>query len=420
MGSVEKWRDLVLTEIEKRQNDFINLCCKVVQIPSENPPGPTTELANFLNSFLNKRGLSSRMYEPKKDNPNIVSVIHGGGSEKNLILNGHLDTFPVGDPESWSFPPFAGEVRDGKILGRGVADMKGGFCALVAGFTLVKELGIPLKGDLTLTLVSDEETGGRWGAGWLVSNVPEVMGSAVLDAEPTSTEAVSLGGKGICRFRFRAMGQGGHGSYGSEDNCILRMCRFLTRVTELHALHVEPPEELKRVIEDSKIYIEKLQQGKGKGWIADSTVVNIGTIHGGLKRNLIPDLCEAEVDIRYSVGISPEEIEAKVQKILSESQLQKIEFEHFPTPGSFAPPDSEIVQLTRENVKRIVGQEPMVIISPGQQDTRYWHYKKIPGLNFGPRSYNMGAHDESILIKDYLDTIKVHTCTILDYLGLGE
>jgi succinyl-diaminopimelate desuccinylase len=416
--SIEGLKREVTAQIDKRQSEFIDLCCKIVQIPSENPPGSTIELAIFLKSFLSEKGLMPKIYEPKKDNPNIVSTIYGNKNHKNLILNGHLDTFPSGNPELWSFPPFSGVVKNGKILGRGAADMKGGLSALVIGFILIKELGIRLKGNLTLTLVSDEETGGEWGSGWLLSNVPETTGSAVLDAEPTSTEVISLGGKGICRFRFKAKGKGGHGAYGSEDNAILKMCNFLTHVMKLHGMHVEPPEELKKVIADSKTYIEKLQEGKG--WIADSIVVNVGTVQGGLKRNLIPDLCEAEVDIRHSVGILPREIKSKIEDILSQSNLREIKFELFSTPPSFTSPNEEVVRLTGENVKKIVGKEPILIISPGQQDTRYWHYRNIPGINFGPRSYNMGGFDEYILVKDYLNTIKVHTCTILDYLGVGR
>jgi succinyl-diaminopimelate desuccinylase len=189
---------------------------------------------------------------------------------------------------------------------------------------------------------------------------------------------------------------------------------------EIDGFHVNSPEELRKVIADSKIYIETLQQGKGKGEIADRLVVNVGTIKGGLKRNLIPDFCDAEVDIRHPAGISPSEIKGKVENIFSETDGGNIDFELFSTPASFAMPDDEVVSLTRNNVKKIVGKDPMLVISPGQQDTRYWHYRKIPGLNFGPRSYNMGAPDEYILVKDYLDTIRVHTCTVLDYLSVGE
>ena len=82
---------------------------------------------------------------------------------RNLVLNGHLDQFPAGDPEAWSFDPYSGECRDGRILGRGVGDMKAGSVASLLSLVLLHELDVPIRGQLTLTLVGDEETGGAWG-----------------------------------------------------------------------------------------------------------------------------------------------------------------------------------------------------------------------------------------------------------------
>lgn len=408
----------MVEEIERREGDYLDLCSRLIQIPSDNPPGTTTDIARFIASFLQDKSVTTTIHEPKKGNPNIVAALSGRQAEggRSLILNGHLDTFPAGDPSLWRAGPYSGEIKNGQIFGRGAADMKGGVAALLGVFTLFHEMAVPLVNPLVLTLVSDEETGGRWGTKWLLENVPETRGDAVLSAEPSSTATIHLGGKGICRFHFTCSGRSEHSAYGSGDNAILKMSQLISELMTLDGLRVSPPAELKDVIEESRRYIEGLPEGKGKSGSIDRLVVNVGTIKGGLKRNLVAPLCQAEVDIRIPLGISADEVERKVRNMVDKFGVDGCTFDLFSTEPSCTPPEAQIVQLMRKNAKSQIGVEPKSAINPGQYDTRYWHSRGIPAIAYGPRRHNIGAPDEYITVKDLMDVIKVYACTIIDFL----
>src|SRR5881628_1512838 len=156
----------LLDEIRRRRQELYELAASLVRIPSENPPGDTTEIASFIKRYLEERGLAPRVYEPKSGLPNIVATL--GAGRPNLVLSGHLDEFPAG--EGWTVPPFAGLLSDGKIVGRGAGDMKAGLAVALFVVTLLREHAVDLRGRLTLAFASDEETGGRWGTEWLLAN----------------------------------------------------------------------------------------------------------------------------------------------------------------------------------------------------------------------------------------------------------
>ncbi|MFO7275280.1 MAG: M20/M25/M40 family metallo-hydrolase [Bacillota bacterium] len=153
-------------EVDRRRDHFVDILAETIRRPSDNPPGDTTQVAEYLRSVLAGAGLSVEVLAPQPHMPNLVSRYVGAAEGRHLILNGHLDQFPVEDPSAWSVAPYGGEVRDGRIYGRGASDMKGGTVALAAAMILLAELRVPLKGRVTGTFVSDEETGGRWGTAW--------------------------------------------------------------------------------------------------------------------------------------------------------------------------------------------------------------------------------------------------------------
>ena len=111
------------------------------------------------------------------------------------MLNSHLDTFPIGEAR-WSHPPLGADLEDGRIYGRGACDMKAGVAALVLAFVSPAEFRDTWNGEVVLTLVGDEETGGWWGAQYLLANVEEAMGDAMLNADTGSPRVVRVGEKG--------------------------------------------------------------------------------------------------------------------------------------------------------------------------------------------------------------------------------
>src|SRR4030095_11702780 len=132
-------RDEILSRIEERQDEWLGPLSDPVRRPSENPPGDTRAAAECLIEYLKGKGHPHEVVEPKPGMVNVVAATDRG-SGRSVILNGHLDTFPVGDRSGWERDPFSGAVVDGKVFGRGVADMKAGTAACLIAFWLLSEL----------------------------------------------------------------------------------------------------------------------------------------------------------------------------------------------------------------------------------------------------------------------------------------
>ena len=194
--TTEGLKQRLFAEIDRRLPEFQGVLRDVVAIPTDNPPGDTSACVAYLTRYLKSKGLPADVYEPQPTVQSLVSYMEGRQAGRNLVLNGHLDQFPAGDPEAWSFDPYSGECRDGRILGRGVGDMKAGSVASLLSLVLLHELDVPIRGQLTLTLVGDEETGGFWGSDWLLEHVPMTRGDACLNSEPTRMDQVLIGHKG--------------------------------------------------------------------------------------------------------------------------------------------------------------------------------------------------------------------------------
>jgi succinyl-diaminopimelate desuccinylase len=179
------------------QGDIVRLVQEMVRIPSENPPGDTTKIMDYVTQYLDVRGEDYEILAPQSTMPNLIASFDCGEPGKHLVLNGHLDVFPAGPASSWSDEPFSGNVQGSKLFGRGVADMKVGTAASILTYIYLSELRQHLRGRLTLTAVSDEETFGPWGARFLVEHRPDVLGDCVLNGEPSTPSSVRFGEKGI-------------------------------------------------------------------------------------------------------------------------------------------------------------------------------------------------------------------------------
>src|SRR5437016_9826678 len=163
------------TWIDDDRDTIIEFLCEFVRAKSPNPPGDTTLAAAHVASFLEahqrsprlrrRRGASLtaplpfRVIAPQPSMPNIVGSFAGATPGHHLVLNGHMDVFPVDEQhEHWTHGPWSGAIADGKIYGRGVADMKAGMSASVFTYYYLYRVRDHLKGRLTLTAVSDETT----------------------------------------------------------------------------------------------------------------------------------------------------------------------------------------------------------------------------------------------------------------------
>ena len=313
-------RDL-LTRCEAGRDRWLALVSELVRRPSENPPGDVQAVTGWLAEWLTARGLAPRVIAPRPQEGlvNLVVTVDGQGPGRHVILNGHTDTFPVGDRRLWSTDPFSGRVADGKIHGRGVADMKGGLAASAAAFVLLAERREAWRGRLTLAVVCDEETMGPWGANWLVDQEPRLRGDAVIIGEPSAPTVIRFGERGFVWLRIVTEGRSSHAAYPHHGwNAIAAMTEILAALRGLETRAWAVPEDFLRTVDTGRALTDDLL-GAGATDVLSSVNVNLGTIRGGTKINLTADRCEAEVDIRLPPGVPGALVLQQVGRIVRSS-----------------------------------------------------------------------------------------------------
>jgi len=405
------------TEIDRRRDELTRLCADGLRVPAENPTGDTRAIAEHYERVLGKAGLRADRVEPRPTTVSLVATLPGREARPRFTFNGHLDHFPADDHALWSFPPYGGEIREGKILGRGVSDMRGGLTASLFACLLLHEHRVPLRGQLNLMMVGDEETGGAWGTGWLLEQRPALAGEACMIGEPESPEGLRVGEKGKAQFRLVAEDASRHGGLGTGDDVVIEVAAALQEARHLVEMPDNPPADLLPVLETMTRYW-RTEHDRGRQWLYRRPSMAAGLIRGGIKVNVVPRRCEVEVDCRIPFGITPDDIRREVEGRLARAGLRRVRFESMPPVfnASYTSPDAPLVRLARANAAAATGHEPALTVTFAATDARYFRPRGVPTVIFGPRPNNMAAPDEFITVDDLVAVAKVHLATALDVL----
>jgi succinyl-diaminopimelate desuccinylase len=403
-------------EVEAQRAFLIETTQKLVAVASPNPPGDVSAVADMATSLLQEvEGVRIARYETAPGIINLVAMIHGAGPGRRLIFNGHLDTFPVGEGQ-WTMPPLGGTLKGGRIYGRGVSDMKAGIAATLTAVRILSRLRDRWRGELVVTLAGDEENMGSLGSRWLLENVPEAKGDAMLCGDVGSPMVVRFGEKGLCWVELEAGGHPAHGAHVHKGkNAIDRLRRALDGLKRLESLSVEAPAAVTSAIAAAKSVSESLS-GEGEAETLQRVTVNIGTIEGGISPNLVPAQARAAADIRLPVGVSLEAIEEALHRELDrcEGVTWRIIRAY---PPSFTPPEHEIVRRTVEAATSVFGKAPVANMRVGASDARIYRMFGVPSVVFGCTPFNMGAPDEYILVDELIAVAKVHTLAAFGFLS---
>jgi succinyl-diaminopimelate desuccinylase len=411
-------RETLVRWIEEERERIISFLQAFIRCKSPNPPGDTTEAARHITEFLRREGLEFRVIAPQPTMPNLVAAFDGAQGGKHLVLNGHIDVFPVGDGSGWTRDPWGAEIVDGKIYGRGACDMKAGTTSSIFTYVFLHRMRDRLKGRLTLTAVSDEETFGPWGARYLVQHHPEVLGDCVLNGEPGSPYTVRFGEKGPLWLEFKIRTRGAHGAYTHASESATKLAQRLIGDLEL-LTEIKPTisDNIARSLEAARESVDKAM-GKGAADIVSKVTLNIGVIEGGLKVNMVPFACRFEADIRLPLGVTRERVMAVVGKVLAnypQASVTEINF----NPPSYCAPDGAMVGIIQTNVEALRGFRPTPIVSLGGTDARLWRYRDIPAYVYGPFPYGMGSADEHVGVEEFLHIVRAHALSAYDYLMAG-
>jgi len=407
--------------IEADRDRLVRFFQEFARIDTSNPPGDTRAGARFIETFLRAEGLPHRVVGPQVSMPNLVATRRFARPGRHLVLNGHIDVFPVGDRARWTRDPLSGDLADGRVHGRGTVDMKCGTTASIFTYAYLSPLAEALNGALTLTLVSDEETGGRWGAGYLIEHAKdEVLGDCVLNGEPSSLATVRFGEKAVMWMAFSIRTPGGHSAYPHVSRSANKIAAALVRDLEsLEAIAPDAPEPVRRALGRPEAR-EAIERGLGAGAadILQKVTVNIGVLRGGIKVNMLPAECEVEADARLPVGVDREAVRRAVDRIAARyPEVTWREGPNQPTNATWSDPEHEMVGLIQDNVDARLGFRPPAIVSLGGTDCRFWRAAGVPAYVYGCSPAGMGAPDESVAVDEFLHVVRTHALSAFDYLS---
>jgi succinyl-diaminopimelate desuccinylase len=249
----------------------VGLAQKLIQFPSLNPPGEEKACIEYLANLLSEGGLDVATFEFAPGRPSLIAKITGQGQEKPLCFTGHVDVVPLGT-EAWSTAPFGGDIRDGKLFGRGATDMKAGVAAFVAATLAEAENGARFQRGVTLIITAGEETGCQ-GAFHLARLGVLGTSALLIVAEPSSNLPI-IAHKGSMRLSVSARGRTAHSSMPElGDNAIYKVVEWIRRLNALQfAVPAHP--------------------------LVGATTASVTTIFGGQNINSVPDSAGFTVDFR--------------------------------------------------------------------------------------------------------------------------
>ena len=412
-------RQEIWNQIEEHREDLLKLCSQMIQIPSVNPPGDVSGIVRFITNYLEEKHIAYEIVGAREDRPNILAHFGKKGG-KTVVFNGHCDVVPVGDEAKWDFPPFSGEIKEGLMLGRGTSDMKCGLGASIFAVAMMADAGVELSGDVLLTIVPDEETGGAYGTKWLFEN-GYVKGDWGIVAEPTGMDNIEVGQKGTMGMNLYAEGTTAHGSLSPYvgENAIDKLMRLLPQMYQLRELHGTYEGEVAEVMEVSRKKAKSVQKAEGVENIMDHVTVNIGTIQGGVKRNVVADSAMAELDVRVPIGVNHEDVIKKVDEIIEKSGITGVHATYDnPRGGNLVSVKDPIVKTASECIKELLGIDLIAAYQWASSDTRYFREAGISTIQYGP-SITAGIHNynEMVRVDDIVTACKVYAAIILELVG---
>ncbi|MGD9986221.1 M20 family metallopeptidase [Pseudonocardia sp.] len=376
----------------------VSLTRDLVRIRSENPPGGESEVVAHLRGVFDDMGLAGRIVEPRPGRQSLL-VATGDGARSGkpvLLVNGHVDTVPV-RPHAWRHDPFGGEVHDGRLYGRGSADMKGGVAAAVTALQVCRSIGLDLPCEVAFHLVADEELGGELGTAELL-RAGLIRADACLDPEPTGL-ALCLAERGLMFARVTTRGVPAHGSEPSKGRSAIISAAAIAQVLHDNEFPQTPHPLL------------------------GTTTCNVGVIRGGSGPNVVPEECELQIDRRVLPGDTEQSVvRGIIDRIASLGLSPGTDYDL--AVDTFCEP-SEIdaghpfVAAVGASYEAMTGRRPGVTGLPFTTDARFMRNQLgIPAVVFGPGELGV-AHtvDEYVDVDSLVTAVAVYAHIFASFTG---
>ncbi|OME57256.1 hypothetical protein BSK61_09305 [Paenibacillus odorifer] len=410
--------EIIMNCVERDEEKIVQFFSSLVKCETPSPPGDTREAMAMVQSYLDIEGLPYRQVNAKDTMPNIISSVQMPSEGRHLMFNGHLDVLPAGDEPGWTDDPWSGKIVNGRVWGRGTSDMKAGVTAMLFAYTYLSQLRDQLKGKLSLTIVSDEETGYGRGTGFMFEQIEsEMEADCVLSAEPSGTDAISFASKGYMQFSVRVATRGAISGYPNESKSSIRIATDIIRdLDELEGIEVDVPSSITDILSNPQRR-EQYNESRGEGAaeILPLITVNVGTIEGGNSPSVISPDCIFSVSVVLPVGADPYTIFSKARDIVSRYPEAEIKLEGVDS-ADVSDPDSEMARILQETVEDLGWNKPVLVPDVAISDCRYWRYRGTPAFWYGPDGSNCSAANESVSIKELLHLVRTHALAATQYL----
>jgi acetylornithine deacetylase/succinyl-diaminopimelate desuccinylase-like protein len=385
------------------------LLARLLRFDTTNPPGNERECIDWIRELLEGLGCEVKVVAAQPERPSLIARLPGAGSSPPLLLQGHVDV--VAARGQWTHPPFAGEIHDGFIWGRGALDMKGGVAMMLAAFMRAKASGMRPPGDVILCLMADEEAGSTLGAEFLVSEHPELFAGVRYSIGEFGGFRMAIGGrsfypimvaeKQLCWSKARLRGPAGHGSMPIRGGAMGSLGRLLERLdgrrlpvhvpavtrsmveaiaAELPAPVAAPLKGLLHPVLTDRVLAALGERGRVFDPLLHNTV-SATIVAGGDKINVIPDEVTVELDCRLLPGSTPDQLFAELRAVSGvEMELEVIR--HDPVA---AEPDMAMFERLSAILRELdPAARPIPLLLPGVTDGRFFSRLGIQTYGFLP------------------------------------
>jgi acetylornithine deacetylase/succinyl-diaminopimelate desuccinylase-like protein len=383
---------------------------QLIRFDTTNPPGNERECVEWIDKVLRDGGYETKILAKDPERPNLLTRLEGRGEVPPLLLYGHVDVVTV-QGQNWQHLPFEGKNVDGWVWGRGALDMKGGVAMMLAAFLRAKAEGLTPPGDVLLLVLSDEESGGDYGAKYLVEEHARLFdgaryalgefGGFTLYVGRRRFYPIQVAEKRICWLRAAVRGPGGHGALPLRGGAMAKLARLLTKLDRRRLpVHVTPVARrffetmavaspfptgtILRGLLNPRLTDRTLDLLRSKGRAFDPLLhntVNATIVRGGEMVNVIPSEVAVELDGRLLPGYTPTDLIAELHRLVGD----EVEFEvtrHDPGP---AEPDMGLFD-TLAGILREADPEgiPVPLLMPGVTDARFFSRLGIQTYGFLP------------------------------------
>jgi acetylornithine deacetylase/succinyl-diaminopimelate desuccinylase-like protein len=381
--------------------EVLELASALVAIPTVNtgamPTGNETAACEFIASWLAGFGVASETLESAPGRGNLIARLKGDTGEPGLMFMSHTDVVPVEEESKWTSDPFVPVVRNGRLYGRGTADMKAQLACQLIALRVLKESGVQLRNDLVLAAAADEEHGGRYGMGWLVDNHPEKVwapfavnegGGTTVPAAGTTAYLLGVGEKGRLQVEIDVVGESAHASVPWQgENALVKAAEVVRRISayeperdtsvelfahlsDLAIEHAPSPASVDAMIADIETDTPRLASVLRA---LSRITITPTMVSGGIKSNSVPERVTITCDVRALPSQDLAYVEQQLTEILSGMDGVSFEIDNMAVSNA-SPFESGFAAQIRTATERALDRTDLrwaPLVSTGFTDSRF-------------------------------------------------